>query len=152
MTCTNCGYTCATCVIPASDQCATCSPTAFRTYTGGKCPCNTGYYDIANTQICGVCHYTCLTCQSGGGPGNCTNCDALKKRVFDNLSGTCKCMANYYDDGTAQCAPCSIKCETCYGATSGNCSTCKPGSHRTFNGVNSCPCDVMYYDDGSSDC
>jgi proprotein convertase subtilisin/kexin type 5 len=144
------------CSGPLITNCLVCSPADNRMIQNpeGLCICNTGFIDIG-IPLCGVCHYSCLSCNAPISITGCNTCHPPSNyRVSTPISGACSCIQGYYDDGiNVQCGICHYSCETCSSALINNCSTCNlPISIRTLSAANECLCNTGYYDAGVSIC
>ena len=60
--CGKCHYSCLSCSeINNAAKCITCSPADVRVFnvSANTCDCQIGFFDVANTNKCGTCHYSC---------------------------------------------------------------------------------------------
>jgi proprotein convertase subtilisin/kexin type 5 len=120
--CVSCHYTCLTCTGPLDTECKTCDSAAgvapFRDpvfpVTGGKCPCQAGYYENAANKVCATCiskYSLCGTCDQN-------DCLTCSQSMFINITATnnqgCRCPDNFYY------VPASDVCAPFHGCTSAN--------------------------------
>lgn len=94
-----------------------------------------------------ACDYSCKEC-TGGSPTECTSCNDVNNRVFDQ--GQCSCKTDYIEmppPNAHKCILCSEYCVTCTGPTKTDCSTCDSGLNRIISSKQ-CICFDGYYDDG----
>ncbi len=145
--CRTCHYTCYACSNNGATNCLTCAASDFREpiASNNSCGCMTGYYDLGGTNnVCGLCHYTCLTCSGGNEANKCVTCD-LNNELRNLSSGACPCIDGYYNNLNPVCALCHVTCKTCNGGTANDCTDC---DNTKFRGLTSgqCKCNAKYYE------
>ncbi|KAM3133120.1 hypothetical protein pb186bvf_014837, partial [Paramecium bursaria] len=154
---TPCHYSCQTCINNLSTGCYQCS--ADRTIlpttgTNRVCNCIDGYFeDAAKSNICSLCHQSCLTCQTT--QQNCLTCSLQSFRYF--IKNTCPCILNYNDylDQQNTCVKdldiCHYSCQTCFGQENYQCITCPSQSQRSLFQFQ-CNCADGYFDNNQTLC
>lgn len=140
------------CSGPLISNCLVCSPDDSRTIEnpGGLCVCNVGLIDVG-VSSCGLCHYSCLNCNTANLITGCSSCPPPDKfRVSSPVGGACPCSQGYYDDGVnALCQKCHYSCDSCSGGLKTNCQSCnQSAAFRTLSSANECLCKSGYYDSG----
>ena len=159
----SCHASCQTCSGAASNQCLSCNPLngphsklldADKTCISA-CPSNT--YD--DTNVCKVCHGTCLTCD-GPLETNCLTCDTLSltngKYNLSQKKCQASCPSVTYNDNNI-CRDCHANCLTCSGGALNQCLTCNTAStpHRKFSQnqcIASCPSNTFDNSNICEDC
>ncbi len=120
------------------------------------CDCKIGYYEIAGSEICGVCDPTCLGC-SGPGPNKCISCDnSIQHRILDpTTNNSCICSVGFFEDGPPECSACHYSCFDCDDYGENNCTQCPSILTNRLNNISSsgsCPCKNGYFDLGTLNC
>jgi hypothetical protein len=104
MTCRNCDSTCVGCT-GSTNMCKACAPGKNRKNTTAPphlCPCDVGYVDVPNTDVCGKCSDLIPVCQTCSFPNVCTNCgDPTIYESYTVTTGTnqgtfCRCKGGKY--------------------------------------------------------
>eukprot|EP00347_Sterkiella_histriomuscorum_P010294 403376857 len=92
---------------------------------------------------CDTCHSFCGHC-TGPTKNDCVYCSrtVTPANVFYSKTfGNCTCIPGYYYDSTSNsCKTCHANCQECFGATAGQCLSCKTGKifYETSNCVDNC--------------
>lgn len=120
--CQPCHVACGTCTSPRNTTCGSCTSGYYLEWLGFACKydCDDGKYGDTLTNMCLLCHYSCLTCR-GAGPDQCKVC----AKGFLRRKSLCvsKCEeGEFVVDGA--CFSCDKKCLTCDGPKDDQCFTC----------------------------
>ncbi|KNE90167.1 hypothetical protein PSTG_16390 [Puccinia striiformis f. sp. tritici PST-78] len=139
--CASCPTGCSTCVLgdEARPQCTGCTNPSMFIVAGAcmdTCPARTFASVTANdtprapkgVNACLPCSASCESCSQS--PTACQSCPK-NRPAFDPVTQTCAlaCPRGTFADTNAggRCSTCGASCETCSGAGSGDCLSCKAG-------------------------
>ncbi|EAR84001.2 transmembrane protein, putative (macronuclear) [Tetrahymena thermophila SB210] len=135
--CQPCHYSCQSCNGNLDTNCLTCSLSSdYRVYDpiSGKCLCQIGYFEDPNLKKCLPCQLKCHTCVDT--PTNCTQCS---KNRINIPSCLCPIANKVWLDGEL-CNLCDSTCQTCFGDSFNECSTCVGNLYLyDFQCVQLCP-------------
>lgn len=145
----SCSENCTSCV---STVCKTC-PSSSYFIQDSYClnTCNKGYLLDNYSNICYICHSSCLTCD-GNTPISCLSCNgSLGLFLNDGMCVSTCPIGKFSDNINFICSFCNNTCQTCLNSSNSSCLSCPPSYIFGSNCLESCPSNT-YYNNSLNQC